>query len=69
MEKQDKRNAFDRNAFLTALSMIAEKHGLDMEDIEIDLETFTISINTEMELYEKINLIGDIEEITGGLRD
>lgn len=70
MEKQDRRNAFDRNVFLSGLSLVAEKHGLDMAtDIDIDLDSFTISITKDMELYEKINLIADIEEISGGLSD
>lgn len=70
MDKQDRRNAFDRNVFLSALSFVAEKHGLDMAtDVDIDLANFTISITKDMELHEKINLIADIEKISGGLHD
>ena len=70
MGKLDMKIDFDRNAFLSALSLCAEKYGLDMAtDVDIDLANFTISVNKDMELYEKINLIADIEEISGGLRD
>ena len=70
MEKPDMKIDFNRNAFLSAVSLVAEKHGLDMVTaVDIDSVNFTISINKDLELYEKINLIADLEELTGGLSD
>ena len=70
MEKQDMKIDFNRTAFLSALSLVAERHKIDMaKDVDIDMTNFTLSINKEMELYEKINLIADLEELTGGLSD
>lgn len=65
---EKKQHTFDRGIFLNALGIIAERYGLDMKtDIDIDLDNWTIKIEKDMELYDKINLIAEIEHVTGGL--
>ena len=71
-KEQDKTlNIRDRAFFLTKLSLTAGKYGLKLSDIDIDFDTWVIDIKKDMELYDKINLIADMEELTestGGLK-
>ena len=70
-KEQDKMlNIRDRAFFLTKLNLVAGKYGLELSDIDVDFETWVIDIKKDMELYDKINLIADMEELTestGGL--
>ena len=70
-KEQDKTlNIRDRAFFLTKLNLVAGKYGLELSDIDVDFDTWVIDIKKDMELYDKINLIADMEELTestGGL--
>ena len=61
----------DRALFLTRLNLVASKYSLELSDIEVNFDTWVIDIKKDMEIYDKINLIADMEELTestGGLK-
>ena len=74
MSKNKERNKTldlqNRALFLTKLNLVASKYGLELSDIDVNFETWVIDIKKDMESYDKINLIADMEELTestGGL--
>lgn len=58
-----------RSNFLFAFNYLASKYDINLlDDVDVDFETMTINVKTEMEDRKLLAFITELEKITGQLK-